>query len=180
MLPLDDLRLAILETVPASASPAVHRFSHEPHLWRRSAAVTDGFIAVAQEVEMPLSMIVAQALASPDATPVIMEGDFISPRLMASPYTLALARFQGVSHSKRVYGLLLHEQTESEIRRAVVARGRTIEVESAERLETNVRASWSYGNWLRREAERYGVPVLASRPHTSLLERALETITRTA
>ena len=40
-------------------------------------------------------------------------------------------------------------------------------------LRTEVRAKWLYGRWLADEAHRYNLPVLASRPWPTLVERIM-------
>jgi hypothetical protein len=35
------------------------------------------------------------------------------------------------------------------------------------------RVSWLYGQWLKHEAERYGLPVLSARPWDTLFDRIL-------
>ncbi len=179
ILPLDDLRLAILETMSSVEAPAIHRFSQDPDIWQSSTTVYEGFVAVAREFEIPLSMIAAHLIGVLDMAPMILEGDFIRPRMMTLPYTSALARFPGFPLTGQVRGLLLHARAETDILRAMCERGRGLEVESEERLRKNAQASWHYGNWLRAEADLHRIPVIASRPYESQLARARAAIEAT-
>lgn len=62
--------------------------------------------------------------------------------------------------------LVLHEPEIEEVRAAMSARRSTNMV--APWHQRSVEVSWRYGNWLASEARRWGIPVVAARPRSSL------------
>jgi hypothetical protein len=55
-------------------------------------------------------------------------------------------------------------------------RGRGFGQLSLKEQETFARASWLYGQWLRRQADRYELPIVEARPPETLVERVLQAI----
>jgi hypothetical protein len=58
----------------------------------------------------------------------------------------------------------------------MLARRRGIAERTENELRTEARAKWLYGRCLASEAQRYGLPVLESRPWSTLLQRLLTVI----
>jgi len=58
------------------------------------------------------------------------------------------------------------------------ARRRGAAERTEEDLRTEARAKWLYGQWLTAEAQHYGLPVLESRPWSTLLERLIQVCQR--
>ena len=97
--------------------------------------------------------------------PMVIEGDGILPSLFARP---SLQNRQAAGHARAVF---LVEPEEESIFANIVGRGRGTQHQSEAALRTEARAKWLYGQWLAEEAKHYGLPVLAPRPWSTLLER---------
>ena len=68
--------------------------------------------------------------------------------------------------------LFLHEEDEQQLLANFSRR------EPDQGLQTKrARASWLYAQWLKAEAERYGLPVLPARPWDTVFERCLAAVT---
>jgi hypothetical protein len=84
-----------------------------------------------------------------------------------------------VSHladDRAIHAILLFEPDEEIVLPNMRERGRGFGALSLSEQQSIARVSWLYGQWLRQEAEAYGVPTLASRPWDTLTERALAAI----
>ncbi len=154
---VDDFQ-AILERMTAPEQyPELHFFRARPDEWQQmneEERLAHG-IRYAEVMADALELVIANHL---DGSPVVLEGDFLLPALAVRP------AYDGVPAAGRVRGLFLYEE-EAQIGRNYLAReGRP--------QPGRARASWRYSEWLRREAERLGVPTIAARPWDTVLERA--------
>jgi 2-phosphoglycerate kinase len=102
---------------------------------------------------------------------LVIEGDGILPSLVARP---SVRDYVAGGHVRAVF---LIEPDESTIRSNMLARGRGFEARTTDEQQIEVRARWLYGQWLDEEAQRYGLPVLESRPWDTLVERVLAATT---
>ncbi len=110
-----------------------------------------------------LSAVIANHIET--RTPIVLEGDYILPELMAG---------SGDADSReeeRVRAVFLHEPDERQIVRNFHVR----EAEAGEQAR-RAHVSWLLGEWLKRECERYGLPALPARPWDSLQERIVVAI----
>ena len=110
-----------------------------------------------------LEAVIANHLES--QTPVMLEGDFIHPSLAAQK------SFAGLANDGRVRAIFLHEADEQQLLTNFLQR----EPDSGPQ-STRARVSWLYGQWLKEEAERYGLLVLPARPWDTLFERIIATL----
>jgi deoxyadenosine/deoxycytidine kinase len=78
--------------------------------------------------------------------------------------------------TNEVRSVFLVESDEEEVLRNVRKRGRGFDNFSSREQETFARASWLYGQWLRRQADHYDLPIVESRPWETLVERVLQAI----
>lgn len=69
--------------------------------------------------------------------------------------------------------IILHEPDVAAIEGNMRARGRGVSNWDASALSAHARKNALVGAWLRREAERRGVPVVASRPREDILARVM-------
>jgi 2-phosphoglycerate kinase len=74
--------------------------------------------------------------------------------------------------SPETRAVFIHEEEESEALASMVKRQRR-EYPSERQLRLAPMA-WRYGNWLRDEAQRLGLPVVEARPRETLVERIME------
>jgi 2-phosphoglycerate kinase len=117
-------------------------------------------LAVGQVMAVGLEAVIANHLES--QTPVVLEGDFIHPSLAAQK------SFAGLVNDGRVRAIFLYEMDEQQLLTNFLQREPDSGLQS-----TRARVSWLYGQWLKEEAERYGLPVLLARPWDTLFERIM-------
>ena len=157
-LHVDDVRLAFQRshvTLPAQTE-ALYFFEETPAVWSLPPErLRDGFIAVGQALSPALEVIIENHVDT--VAPVVIEGDAILPSLWSRP-------------SVRACMSTGHVQT---VLPNILGRGRRLSGRPERELRTEARAKWLYGQWLAQQAQRFGVPVVASRPWSTLLERIL-------
>ena len=158
---VDDFQVLLLSMTTPEQQPALHFWlTHPaPHLLSAEAIMEQG-LTVGQVMATGLEAVIANHLDS--ATPVVLEGDFIQPALAAR------TTFANTRNAGQVRAIFLYEADEQQL------------VENFLRREpkhgpqtTRARVSWLYGQWLKHEAERYGLPALAARPWDTLFDRIL-------
>ena len=110
-----------------------------------------------------LEAVIANHLES--QTPIVLEGDFIHPSLAAQK------SFAGLANEGRVRAIFMYAADEQQLLTNFLQR----ESESGPQ-STRARVSWLYGQWLKQEAERYGLPMLSVRPWDTLFERIIASI----
>ncbi|HEY3992489.1 MAG TPA: hypothetical protein VGM01_06360 [Ktedonobacteraceae bacterium] len=173
LLLVDDFRMVIQEMTTPAEQPGIHYFLAHPTIWQKPPeAVCEGFITVGNALMRPLSVVIAHHVFVESVSPIILEGDGILPAL-AAQHSFANMHFTPASVTHEVRSLFLIEADEEVILRNMRQRGRGFESLALREQETLVRASWLYGQWLRRQAEYYGLPVVESHPWETLVERVL-------
>ena len=162
----DDLRLAFQRSraqLPGAAG-ALH-FDKQPGHWRRPAQEQcDALIAVAEALSPALEVVVENHVDQ--SAPCVIEGADLLPSLLSRPPVR--------ERREAVRAAFLVEPDESAILEAVVERGREFAGRAEAELAEAVRARWLFGQWLAREAARYGLPVVEPRPWDTLAERILK------
>lgn len=167
-LAVDDLRLAFQHSRVAlpERTQALSFFLETPGIWTRPPeSLRDGLIAVGEVMSPAIEIVVANHVDT--IAPVVIEGDGILPSLFATPSVRDRAK------NGLVRAVFLVEPEEDVLLANMVARGRGTAGQSEAELRTEARAKWLYGQWLAREAHRYGLPVLHSRPWSTLVERII-------
>ena len=97
------------------------------------------------------------------ATPLVLEGDFIHPALVARD------AFGDEPNAGRVRGVFLHELDERQIVQNFLER------EPATRQQTTrARVSILRAAWIREKCEELGIAALPARPWDTLLDRVLD------
>lgn len=176
-LAVDDLRLAIQHVTTPAQHPVLHRFFTDEALYEDADAYRDALIAVAEAMAPAVAVVIANHLSQHrEFDPCIIEGDGIVPWLAVperAAHSPHLAPVTAAMHAAQVRAFFVHELDEEGIRGAITGRTRGADIGFTEAQRATVRGSWLYGEWLRAEAERFGLPVLSSRPHDTLLARAL-------
>jgi 2-phosphoglycerate kinase len=167
---VDDFRLVLQRMSTPDAQPALHTFFRT--LSHRSAEeLAHTYIEVAHIVSYALEIVIANHVAT--AVPLILEGDTILPELAAKHV------FADLPIGNQVCSVFLVESDEATIMHNVLERGRGVEQLSSEQLNTHVRFSWLYGQWIEREAHKYGLAVIPAQPHETVVRRILETLQST-
>lgn len=163
-----DVRLALQRITRPSQQPALHAFLAESVWQRPSEELRDRFIAVGEIVSHALEIVVANHVAT-DA-PLVLEGDGIVPA-MAS-----LRTFAGLEVGDLARAVFLVEPDEAVILRTMQDRRRGIDRSTEPEQRTQAHASWLYGQWLRTQAERHGLPVVEARPWATLADRVRDIV----
>ena len=163
LLLLDDIRLALQQTTNDQTHPELHIFlNYHPEQWRNSESIHADWITVGRAMLKPLHAIIKHHCIVPDVGPIIIEGDGILP-ISSSPFP----------DSKDVRTVFIVEQNETQLLHNLRSRGRGFGEWNTLEQEGFAHASWLYGQWLAREADKLELPVIAAQPQQTLLERLL-------
>ena len=166
---VDDFRLVMERMTTPEQQPALHALLDM--VSRPDAtpeAVRNTLIKVARAVSVALEIVVANHVATDART--ILEGDSILPdfaaqRVFANPDVKDLVR-----------AVFLVEEDEGQLYHNATEQRRGFELLSAAHQRRCVRRSWLHGQWLRQEALRCDVLIVAPRPWETLRERILSAI----
>jgi 2-phosphoglycerate kinase len=160
--PIDDFQTILEHMTTPEQQPVIHLFNVDPDAFFRMD--DDGKLAHAisytNVMAEPLEYVIANHLE--ERAPVLLEGDFLLPSLATRE------SFNGVPAEGRVRALIVHED-EAQI-------ARNYEAREGEPQGDRARWSWNHSEWLRREAERLGIPALPARPWETVVERAIALI----
>jgi 2-phosphoglycerate kinase len=161
---VDDFQVILECMTTPEQQPVLHFWRTHPNPGSLSAEeiVTQG-IAVGEVMAPALAAVIANHLEA--QTPVLLEGDFILPALAAQ------TSFAGITHQGRVQAIFLYEDEEAQLVDNFLQR----EPEQGPQTQ-RARVSWLYGQWLRGQAQQYGLPTLPARPWATLFERMLAVI----
>lgn len=172
----DDIRMAIQEVTMPGEQPGIHYFMAHPTIWQKPAeTLCQGFITVGTAMMRPLSVTIAHHVFVESAGPLIIEGDGILPALAAQT-SFPSIHFEAAPVGKSVRSVFLVEPDEEVVIRNIRQRGRGFASFSPKEQETLMRASWLYGQWLRRQTDHYNLPIVESRPWETLVERVVRAI----
>ncbi len=162
---VDDFQVILEKMTTPEQQPALHFWNTHPDPTSLSPErIVEQGIAIGAAMTPALEAVIANHLD--ERQPVVLEGDFILPTLAAQ------ATFGDHPNQGRVRSLFIYEPDEAQIR-ANYARREPEQGEQAFRA----RVSGLYGEWLKRECERLGLPVIPSRPWETLLERLVAQLT---
>jgi 2-phosphoglycerate kinase len=158
---IDDFQMLLERMTTPEQQPVLHFWRTHPAPDQLSATeIMEQGLALGQVMAVGLEAVIANHLES--QTPVVLEGDFIHPSLAAQK------SFAGLANDGRVRAIFLYESDERQLLANFLQR----EPDSGPQ-GTRARVSWLYGQWLKQEAERHGLPVLPARPWDTLFERMI-------
>jgi len=176
VLLVDDIRMSIQQVTTPAEQPGIHYFLAHPTIWQKPPeAICDGFIAVGSALARPLAVNIANHVFVESAGPVIIEGDGILPAL-AARRDFSNMHFTPAPVTNEVRAVFLVEPDEEAVIQNMRMRGRGLDHLSHKEQEAFARANWLYGQWLRRQAGRYELPIVEPRPRETLIERVLQAI----
>jgi 2-phosphoglycerate kinase len=164
---VDDFQVVLERMTSPERYPELHRWRLHPE--EVLALDDDGMLAhtrgYAEVIADALEAVIGNHLES--GPPIVLEGDFILP-------SLAIRRtYDGVAPDGRVRAVFLIEEDEDQLAHNFLTR-------EGGPQSRRARASWCYGEWLRRECERLGVPAISSRPWETSLARAVGAVSEQA
>ena len=160
---VDDLHLVLQRATTAAQHPAMHRYRQQPERWQ-ALADADKLVhirAYAAEMSPYISIVIANHLES--GAPLVLEGDFLLPSLMAQPM------FEGFSAVGRVCGVVIVESSLEQLTANHASR-------EGQKQPARSLASWHHSNWLRESATQHGIPVVEARPWDTVLERVIAAV----
>ena len=151
---VDDFQVVLEKMTTPEQQPVLHFWNTHPNPMSLSPEeIYKQGIEIGQVMMPALKAVIENHIESQQ--PIVLEGDFILPVLAAQ-------------YPGHVRGVFIYEPDESQILANYLSR----EPESGPQ-EFRARVSWLKGEWLKQEAERLGVTVLASRPWDTLLSRLI-------
>jgi 2-phosphoglycerate kinase len=158
---VDDIVEALMAMTTPEQQPALHHWATHAEAARLPPeGILKLHLATAEALEPALAAVIANHLDT--NTPVVIEGDYLVPRLAARE------RFGGIPADGRVAAVFLHEPDEARL----VANYAGREPADGEQRK-RARVSALFGEWLIAEASLYGAPVIMPRPWSSLERRVL-------
>lgn len=163
---VDDFRLVLQRVTMPDQQPALHEiladdaYEHTP-----AEIMRDRLIAVGRVVSNALEIVIANHVAT--NAPLIIEGDGIVPEMAVQQ------RFADRDVTHEIRAAFVWEADEQALHENALQRDRGFAHLSPAHQRRQIRQSWLYGQWLRAEALRYGLPVIEARPWTTLAERLL-------
>ena len=161
LMEVDDFTTVLERMTTPDQLTTLHYWKTHPEAMRWPAEdILEQHLAVAQILRPALEAVIARHLEN--RTPVILEGDYLLPSLAAQ------TDFVGVPAEGRVRAVFLVEDDERRLVQNFLGR----EPEEGEQ-DKRARVSWLYGQWLREEAQHYGLVALPARPWDDLLDRVL-------
>jgi 2-phosphoglycerate kinase len=154
---VDDLYIAIEKMTTPEQQPLFHYWATHPEAMQMSAEeILELHLSVCRGMSPAFEGVIANHLES--HTPVVLEGDYLLPEL--------LAKFKG-----EVQGVFLYEDDKDQLVSNYLTR------EPLEGPQTGrAQVSWLYGQWLKADCERLGLTALPSRPWETTLERVIEAL----
>jgi 2-phosphoglycerate kinase len=163
---VDDIVEALQAMTTPDQQPALHHWASHPEAAELPPeGILKLHLAVVEALEPGLAAVVANHLETD--TPVIIEGDYLSPRFAARE------TFNGVAANGRVASVFLHEPNEDRL----VANFAGREPADGEQ-RGRARVSVLFGEWLAGQAAQPGIPIIQPRPWTSLVRRVLASLDR--
>ena len=158
---VDDLMAVLFQMTTPEQQTVLHYWPTHPEVVEWPAEdILEQHLAVAHVLQPALEAVIARHLEN--QTPVVIEGDYLLPALAARSH------FAGVPAQGRVRSVFLYEPDEDQLLRNFLGR----EPEEGEQDKRAI-VSWLYGNWLKDDAESFGLAALPARPWDTRLERII-------
>ena len=154
---VDDFQAILEKMTTPEQQPVLHFWNTHPNPAALAAEeIVEQGIEVGQVMTPALQAVIDNHIE--ECQPVVLEGDFIHPALAAQ-------------YSSQVRAVFIYEPDESQILANYLHR----EPEEGPQ-PFRARVSWLKGEWLKREAEHFGLTVLLSRPWDTLLSRLIASV----
>jgi 2-phosphoglycerate kinase len=162
---VDDLYIVLERLTTPEQQPLVHYWRTNPEAVHLSTEeILDLHIAVSRVLSLAIQAVIVNHLET--QAPIVLEGDYLLPETMHWQENPQFPR------TERVKGVFLYEPDEKQILQNFSSR------ESGEGEQMRrARVSWLYGQWLKEECQRLGLPALPARPWDTLEDRIREAIT---
>ena len=168
---LDDFRLVLEAMTTPSQQPALH-ILNDPQLGDNLSAedMCQKLVDVAEVMSKAIESAIAHHVATEQA--LAIEGDGLLPGLAIQKH------FHNLDvQPRQVRFVLLYEPDETAILANMKGRKRGIDQRPEAFQRKQARAAWLYGEWLKGEALRHGVPIVEPAPWQTLTDRIIGAIT---
>ena len=160
--PADGLWRALMRATSPTSHPALHHFEPSDDDLRLGAEeLCRRHIETADAVSDALEAVIEEHMETGDSA--VIEGAWITPA--------AALRFEVLYPHRAIRSVFIHEPDDDVVLRSMLSRSR--QHRPSERKRIIARTCWLYGNWARDEATRLALPVVASRPLDTLVERII-------
>jgi 2-phosphoglycerate kinase len=170
-LQVDDLRLALQysqATLP-NLTDELYFFESTPDLWSLpTERLCRAFVQTAMAMLPAVRVVIDSHVVT--RVPIVIEGDGIFPALVEDPVIAPLVA-TGVVRFCCVAASGVEELLDN-----MINRGRGEHVGDREDARPHALANDAYNTWLVAESERLGIPVVSSRPYSSLAKRIVEAV----
>jgi 2-phosphoglycerate kinase len=161
---VDDFQVILERMTTAEQQPALHFWRTHPDPGSLTAEdIHEQGLDILDVMLPALEAVIENHLEQ--ATPLILEGDFIHPVLAARD------AFGKQPNAGRVRGLFLYEPEETQIVQNFLRR----EPDTGPQV-TRARVSALRGAWLRATCEQLGIAALPARPWDTLFDRVLDAL----
>ncbi len=169
---VDDLRLALQYsrvTLP-EGTDRLYFFETTPGIWIRPVDdLLQAFVDVAKVMVPAVRVVIDSHLVT--GVPMVIEGDGVLPSLVDDPVLrpwvdAGVLRF-----------CCLAARSHAELVENMVRRGRGDHLEDQERVSLQANANLAFNDWLVESSRTLRIPVVASRPFDTLIDRIEEAIT---
>lgn len=154
---IDDFQVILERMTTPEQQPVLHYWRTHPEAMRLPPeSIVELTVSVAETMAPAIEAVIQNHLES--NTPVLLEGDYLLPATAAT-------------NGGRVRAAFLFEADEAQI-----ATNYSRREPGGGNAALRSRVSFLYGNWLRTEAQHYGVPAVEARPWESLFDRVVASI----
>lgn len=164
LIEVDDFQTVLQHMTTPEQFPALHFWDTHPD--PRSLApevIFEQGKAIACELHPALELVIANHLETD--RPAVLDGDFLTPALMVQ------AAYAGCENAGRVCGIVVDEPDEVQI-----VRNYGLREPGAGEQTQRARVSKLFGDWLKHDAERFGIQVVEARPWDTVFERVLDVL----
>jgi 2-phosphoglycerate kinase len=163
---VDDFQVMLERMTTPEQQPVLHWWRVHPAFDQVPATeIFEQGLDVGRVMGVGLEAVIANHLET--EMPVVLEGDFIHPALAAR------TSFVDEPNDGRVRAIFIIEDDEQQLASNFSRR----EPERGPQTK-RARVSWLYGQWLKQEAERYGLPFVPARPWDTVFERIVAALTK--
>ena len=153
---VDDFQCLLEAIISPEMIPTLHHWKIEPNWSNESVEwVVERLKGVSQAWMLGLRAVIKDRLE--ESLPMILEGDFILPKLSVS------------FDNPRIKTIFVHEPSREQILQNYFSREGTHQAHRAD-------ISHAFGNWLKDNCKKHSIPVVESRPWDNLMERVISKI----
>lgn len=153
LIEVDDFQVFLSSMTTPQQQPEIHYWDTHPDWQQEGVEATVGQLIDVGRAFIPgLKAVVSNHIEAD--MPVVIEGDFILPELCSQ------------FDSPKVKAIFIHEPSGEQILQNYLSREPDL---GLQHYRTDV--SYRYGNWLAKECEKYGIPIVESRPWDTVIGR---------